>query len=69
MSHGVKSNNLFHTKNKLYSSEESTLSFTDNADTSCDYSISTHTPDKENINDTHTSFMPKYPAVHTHTVS
>ena len=45
-------------QNKLYSSEESMLSFTDDTDMHCDYSISTHTPDTENINDTHTSFAP-----------
>ena len=52
-------------QNELYSSEESTLSFTDDTDTHCDYSISTHTPDTENINDTYTSFASKYPAIHS----
>ena len=52
-------------QNELYSSEESALSFTDDADMHCNYSISTHTPDTENINDTHTNFMPKYPAIHS----
>ena len=52
-------------QNELYSSEESTLSFTDDTDTHCDYSISTHTPDTENINDTHANFMPKQPAIHS----
>ena len=52
-------------QNKLYSSEESTLSFTDNTDMHCDYSISVHTSDIPNINDTHTSFMPKHPAAHS----
>ena len=33
----------------------------DNTDTHCDYSISPHTPDIPNINDTHTNFTPKYP--------
>ena len=51
-------------QNTLYSSEESALSFTDVTDTHCDYSNSTHTPDIENINDTHTNFVPKYPAIH-----
>ena len=51
-------------QNNLYSSEESALSFTDDTDTHCDYSISTHTPDTENTNDTHTNFMPKHPAIH-----
>ena len=52
-------------QNELYSSEESTLAFTDDTDMHCDYSISTHTPDTENINDTHTSFMPKHPVIHS----
>ena len=52
-------------QNNLYSSEESALSFTDDTDMHCDYSISTHTPDTENINDTHTNFMPKYPVIHS----
>ena len=52
-------------QNELYLSEESALSFTDNTDMQCDYSISTHTPDIENINDTHTNFAPKYPAIHS----
>ena len=51
-------------QNELYSSEESPLSFTDDTDMHCDYSISTHTPDTENINDTHTNFAPKQPAIH-----
>ena len=38
-------------QNELYSSKESALSFTDDTDTHCDYNISTHTPDTENIND------------------
>ena len=42
-------------QNNLYSSEESALSFTDNTDMHCDYSISTHTPDTENVNDTQIS--------------
>ena len=52
-------------QNNLYSSEESTLAFTDDTDMHCDYSISTYTPDTENINDTYTNFMPKYPAIHS----
>ena len=51
-------------QNNLYSSEESASSFTD-TDTHCDYSISNHTPDTENTNDTHTNFAPKYPAIHS----
>ena len=52
-------------QNNLYSSEESMLSFTDDTDTHCNYSISTHIPDTENLNDTHTNFAPKYPAIHS----
>ena len=52
-------------QNMLYLSEESMLSFTDDIDMHCDYSISTHTPDTENINDSHTNFTPKYPAIHS----
>ena len=52
-------------QNNIYSSKESASSFTDNTDTHCDYSISNHTPDTENVNDTHTNFMPKYPAIHS----
>ena len=51
-------------QNKLYSSEESTLSFTDDTDMHCNYSISAHTSDIPNINDIHTSFVPKHPAAH-----
>ena len=40
-------------------------SFTDDTDTHCDYSISDHTSDTENINDTHTNFVPKYPTIHS----
>ena len=52
-------------QNKLYSSEESMLSFTDDTDMHCNYSISTHNPDTENTNDTHTNFVPKQPAIHS----
>ena len=52
-------------QNNLYSSEGSTSSFTDDIDMHCDYSIANHTPDTENVNDTHTNFMPKYPAIHS----
>ena len=52
-------------QNKLYLSEESTLSFTDDTDMHCDYSISAHTSDIPNIKDTHRSFTPKYPAAHS----
>ena len=46
-------------QNNLYSSEE------DDTDMHCDYSISNHTPDIENVNDTHTNFLPKHPAIHS----
>ena len=52
-------------QNNLYSSEESVSSFTDDTDTHCDDSISNHTPDTVNANDTHTNFTPKYPAIHS----
>ena len=52
-------------QNNLYSREESTTSFTDDTDTHCDYSISDHTSDTENVNDTHRNFVPKYPAIHS----
>ena len=52
-------------QNNLHSSEESALSFTDDTDTHCDYSISTHTPDTENVNDTHTYSTPKHPVIHS----
>ena len=52
-------------QNELYLSEESALSFTDDTDMHCNYSISTHIPDTKNVNDTHTNFMPKYPAIHS----
>ena len=52
-------------QNKLYSSEDSALSFTDDTDMHCNYSISAHTPDIPNANDTHTSLMPIHPAAHS----
>ena len=52
-------------QNNLYSSEESKSSFTDDTDMHCNYSISNHTPDTENTNDTHTNFTPKYLAIHS----
>ena len=52
-------------QNELYLTEESALSFTDDTDMHCDYSISAHTPDIPNINDTHTNFVPKYPVAHS----
>ena len=52
-------------QNKLYLSEESALSLTDDTDMQYDYSTLAHTPDIPNINDTHTSFMPIHPAAHS----
>ena len=52
-------------QNNLYSSEESASLFTDNTDTHCDYNISDHTPDTQDVNNTHTNFVPKYPAIHS----
>ena len=52
-------------QNKLYSREESTLSFTDDTDTYCDYNISDHNSDTPNIDDTYKSFMPKHTAAHS----
>ena len=45
--------------------EEHTSLFTDDTDTHCDYSISDYTSDADNINDTHTDFVPKYPTIHS----
>ena len=45
--------------------EEHTLSFTDDTDTHCDYSITDHTSDTEHVNDTHTDFASKYPSIHS----
>ena len=45
--------------------EERALSFTDDTDTHCDYSILDHTSDTENVSDTHTDFVPKYPTIHS----
>ena len=49
-------------QNNLHSMEENTLSFADDTDTHCDFSIVDHNPDTENTNDTHTRLVPKYPA-------
>ena len=45
--------------------EERMSSFTEDTDTHCDYSISDHTSDTDNINDTHADFTPKYPTIHS----
>ena len=52
-------------QNNLHFMEERTLSFTDDTDTYCDYSITDHTLDTENVNDSHTHFVPKYPSIHS----
>ena len=52
-------------QNNLYFSKESTSSFIDDTDKHYDYSISNHTSDTENASNTHTNFMPKYPAIHS----
>ena len=45
--------------------EEQASLFTDDTDTHCDYSISDHTSDTQNVNDTHMNFTPKYPTIHS----
>ena len=45
--------------------EEKVSSFIDNTDTHCDYSITCHTSDTENANDTHTGFTLKYHTIHS----
>ena len=52
-------------QNKLYLNEESTLSFTDDTDKQCNYSISAHTPDIPNTNDNHTSLTLTHTAAHS----
>ena len=51
-------------QNKIYLNEENALSFTDDTDTQCNYSISAHTSDIPNTNDNHTSCTPTHTAVH-----
>ena len=46
-------------QNNLHSIEENASSFTDDADTLCDFSIVDHNSDTENTDDTHTHFTPK----------
>ena len=43
--------------------EENVSSFIDDTDTYCNYSITDHTLDTENVNDTHTGLAPKYSAI------
>ena len=52
-------------QNNLHSMEKDTSSFTDDTDIHCDYSISDYTSDTENVNETHTDSMPKYPTIHS----
>ena len=52
-------------QNELHSIQENTLSFTDDADTFCDFSIVDHNSDTENTNDTYTHFVPKHPGIHS----
>ena len=52
-------------QNNLHFMEESVSSFTDDTDTPCDYNISDHTSDTENVNETQTDLTPKYPAIHS----
>ena len=52
-------------QNTLHTMEDLTLSFTDDTDTHCEYNIADYTSDTENVNDTPTDFMPKYPAIHS----
>ena len=44
--------------------EENASSFADDTNTHCDFSITDHTLDTENANDTHTCLTPKSPAIH-----
>ena len=52
-------------QNTLLSMEEIASFFTDDTDTHCNFSITHHTSDTENANDTHTCLMPKYPTIHS----
>ena len=52
-------------QNRLYLNEESALSFTDDTDRQCEYSISAHTPDILNTNDNYTSLTPTHTAAHS----
>ena len=44
--------------------EENTLSFPDDTDTHCDFSITDNILDTENANDVHTDIAPKYLTKH-----
>ena len=52
-------------QNELYLNEESVLTFTDDNDMQCNYSISALTPDTSNTNDNHSSLMPIHTATHS----
>ena len=52
-------------QNNLHSIEENVSSFTDDADTLCDFSIVDHNLDTENTNDIQMHFMPKHPSIHS----
>ena len=52
-------------QNNLHSIEENASSFTDDADTLCDFSIVDHNSDTENTNDIQMHFMPKHPGIHS----
>ena len=52
-------------QNSLHTMEENVSSFTDDANTPCDFSIVNHNSDTENTNDTHTHPVPKYPGIHS----
>ena len=52
-------------QNNLHSMKEHASWFTDDTDTYCNYSISDHTSDTENVKETHTDFVPKYPTIHS----
>ena len=52
-------------QNTLHSMEENASSFADDTDTHCNFSITDHMLDTENTNDTYTSLVPKYPAIHS----
>ena len=51
-------------QNTLHSMEENALSFADDTDTHCDFSITDNILDTENANDIHIDIAPKYPAIH-----
>ena len=51
-------------QNNLYLNEENALSFTDDTNMQCNYSISAHTPDMPNTYDNHTSCTPTHTAAH-----